>query len=105
MLLNVAGHETHTAHDGLDAVEAAERLRPDVALLDIGLPKLNGLDVCRRIRAEPWGQNMTLLALTGWGQDEDRRMAKEAGFDQHLVKPVDYASLMRLLEESKSAPV
>jgi signal transduction histidine kinase/CheY-like chemotaxis protein len=105
MLLKLAGNETHTAHDGLEAVEAAKRLRPDVVLLDIGLPKLNGFEACRRIRAESWGQNMMLLALTGWGQDDDRRKAKEAGFDEHLVKPVDYALLMKLLEQSNVAQV
>ena len=72
MLLEFGGHETHKAHDGLAAMEAAERLRPDVVLLDIGLPGLNGYEVCRRIRQAPWGKRMTLVALTGWGQDEDR---------------------------------
>jgi PAS domain S-box-containing protein len=99
MLLQITGNETHTAHDGLKAVEAAEKHRPDVILLDIGLPKLNGYDACRRIREEPWGKNMVLVALTGWGQEEDRRKSIAAGFDGHLVKPVDYATLMKLLAE------
>ncbi len=97
MLLKLAGNETYTAHDGLEAVKAAERFRPDVVLLDIGLPKLNGRDAARRIREQPWGTNMVLVALTGWGQDEDRRRSQEAGFDHHMVKPVDYADLNRLL--------
>ena len=97
MLLQIAGNETHTAHDGLEAVEAAERFRPDVVLLDIGLPQLNGYDVCRRIREQPWGKTMVLVALTGWGQEEDRNKSKDAGFDAHLVKPVDYGALMKLL--------
>ena len=97
MLLQISGNETHMAHDGLEAVEAAERFRPDVVLLDIGLPQLNGYDVCRRIREQPWGKAMMLIALTGWGQDEDRRQSKDAGFDAHLVKPVDYGALMELL--------
>jgi PAS domain S-box-containing protein len=98
LLLQISGHEVHVAHDGEEALAAAERFRPDVALLDIGLPKLNGHDVARRIRAQPWGRGMVLVALTGWGQDVERRKSKEAGFDHHVVKPVDYAALMRLLE-------
>ncbi|MDQ3776004.1 MAG: PAS domain S-box protein [Pseudomonadota bacterium] len=97
MLLQINGNETHMAHDGLQAVEAAERFRPEVVLLDIGLPQLNGYDACRRIREQPWGKTMVLIALTGWGQEEDRRKSKAAGFDVHLVKPVDYGALMELL--------
>src|SRR5439155_4701644 len=97
MLLKMAGNETHTAHDGLEAVAVAEKIRPDLVLLDIGLPKLNGLDACRRIREQPWGKDMVMVALTGWGQDDDRRKSKDAGFDAHMVKPVDYAILMKLL--------
>ena len=97
MLLEVSGHETHTAHDGLEAVAAAERFRPEVVLLDIGLPSLNGYDAARRIREQPWGKDMVLIALTGWGQEADRRKSKDAGFDQHMVKPVDLDALMRLL--------
>ena len=93
----MGGHETHQAHDGLEAIEAAERLRPDVMLLDIGLPKLNGYEVCRRIRKEPWGKDLVLVALTGWGQEEDRHRSKEAGFDAHMVKPVDHDVLLKLL--------
>ena len=73
MLLKLTGNETHTAYDGLEAVEAAATFRPDVVLLDIGLPKLNGYEACRRIREQPWGKNIVLVALTGWGQEEDRR--------------------------------
>jgi PAS domain S-box-containing protein len=105
MLLNLTGNETQTAHDGLQAVEAAEKFRPDVVLLDIGLPKLNGLDACRRIREQPWGKDMVMVAMTGWGQDEDRRKSKDAGFDSHMVKPVDYTALMNLLAESQKSPV
>ena len=72
MLLELDGHETHTAHDGIAALEAAERLRPDAVLLDIGLPGLNGYEVCRRIRQQPWGTGSVVVALTGWGQEEDR---------------------------------
>ena len=73
MMLSLLGHDTRMAHDGLEALEQAEAFRPDVILLDIGLPKLNGYDVCRRIRENPWGQGMIIVAATGWGQDEDRR--------------------------------
>jgi PAS domain S-box-containing protein len=97
LLLKMTGHNTRTAHDGLEAVAAAKRFRPDVVLLDIGLPKLNGYDACRSIRAQPWGQGMILIALTGWGQEDDRRRSKEAGFNFHLVKPLDLADLEKLL--------
>jgi len=97
MLLGVDGNEIHVARDGEDALEAAERLRPDVILLDIGLPKLNGYEVCRRIREQPWGRSISIYAITGWGQEEDRKRADEAGFDGHLVKPVKYDDVMGLL--------
>lgn len=97
MLLRSLGNEVQTAHDGLEAVAAAERFQPEVALLDIGLPKLNGHDAARRIRQLPGGGEITLVALTGWGQDEDRRLSQEAGFDQHLVKPIDLATIRKLL--------
>ena len=73
---------------------------PEVALLDIGMPKLDGYEVARRIRAQPWGRRITLVALTGWGQDSDRRRSGEAGFDSHLVKPLDLDKLTALLERS-----
>jgi PAS domain S-box-containing protein len=97
MLLALGGHETHKAYDGLEALEAAERVRPDAVLLDIGLPRLNGYEVCRRLRQEPWGKDMLLVALTGWGQEEDRIRSREAGFDAHMVKPVDHDALLKLL--------
>lgn len=99
MLLELTGNETHTAYDGLEAVEATATFKPDVVLLDIGLPKMNGYEAARKIRAEPWGKKMVLVALTGWGQDEDQQRSREAGFDGHLVKPVDYAALTKLLAE------
>ena len=97
MLLELDGHSVVTAHDGSAALIAAETHRPDVALLDIGLPVMDGAEVCRRIRQQPWGRGMTLIALTGWGQAEDRSRTREAGFDGHLVKPVNYADLIALL--------
>jgi CheY-like chemotaxis protein len=99
MLLQITGHETRSAFDGADALELASRFRPDVVLLDIGLPGLNGYDVARRIREQPWGRNAVLVALTGWGQEEDRRKSSEAGFDAHLVKPVDHGQLMAMLAQ------
>jgi signal transduction histidine kinase len=100
MLLKLKGHEVHTAHDGLEAVEAAVTFQPDVILLDIGMPRLNGYEAARRIREQPRQKRLTLVALTGWGQEEDRRLSEEAGFDSHLVKPVDLAALTKLLAES-----
>lgn len=97
MLLELSGHQIRIAHDGMSALGEAELFRPDLVLLDIGLPKLNGYDVCRRIREQPWGRNMIIVALTGWGQDEDRRRSTAAGFNGHMVKPVDYNTLMKLL--------
>src|SRR6185436_250781 len=97
MLLEFGGHETYKAHDGIAALEAAERLRPDAVLLDIGLPRMNGYEVGRRIRQTPWGKQLTLVALTGWGQDEDRDRSRDAGFDAHMVKPVDLDALLKLL--------
>jgi PAS domain S-box-containing protein len=97
MLLQLAHHETYTAHDGLEALSAAERLKPDVVLLDVQLPELDGYEVCRRIRQRPWARNVTLVAVTGLGQESDRQRSKEAGFDAHLSKPPEYAEIMRLL--------
>jgi CheY-like chemotaxis protein len=96
-LLKIMGHEIRTAHDGLEAVGVAEAFRPEVVLLDIGLPKLNGYEVARQIRHAPWGQDMVLIALTGWGQEADRQRARDAGFNHHLVKPVDSSALTQLL--------
>jgi PAS domain S-box-containing protein len=97
MLLTLHGHQTFTAHDGIEAVAQAESSRPDVILLDIGLPRMNGYDACRQIREQSWGKEITVIALTGWGQDEDKRLAREAGFDGHLVKPIEHGTLMTLL--------
>jgi signal transduction histidine kinase len=97
MLLEVSGHEARTAFDGLQAVDAAAEFRPDVVLMDLGMPKLNGYDAAVRIRQQPWGERMILVAVTGWGQEEDRRRTTEAGFDGHLVKPVDYGAFKKLL--------
>jgi PAS domain S-box-containing protein len=102
MVLELLGNQVSIANDGLQALEMAERLLPEVILLDIGMPKMNGYEVCRRIREQPWGKNTILIAMTGWGQDEDKRLSQEAGFDHHLVKPVDPAALMKLLAGIKA---
>ena len=97
MLMEITGNKTYMAHDGAEAVEAVEKYRPEVVLLDIGLPKLDGYEVCRRVREQPWGEKIVVIALTGWGQEDDRRKSEEAGFNGHLVKPVDYDQLLELL--------
>lgn len=102
MMLSMLGHETRTANDGFEALELAELFMPDVCLLDIGMPNLNGYELARRMRQQPWGEDILLVALTGWGQDEDKRRSAEAGINMHLVKPVSPAALMELLERHAS---
>jgi CheY-like chemotaxis protein len=97
-VLALSGHATCTAHDGEEAVDVANRFRPDVVLLDLGLPKLNGYEACRRIREQPWGKDVMLVAVTGWGQETYRQRSSEAGFDRHVVKPVDSETLVTLLQ-------
>jgi CheY-like chemotaxis protein len=99
MMLSIMGHETRTAHDGESAVASAESFLPDVVLLDIGLPKLNGYEVAQRIREQPWGAAMFLIAVTGWGQEEDRQRSSEVGLNVHMVKPVEPSALEKLLAE------
>ena len=96
-LLSLMGHETRTASDGLEALEVVDEFHPDVALLDIGMPKLNGYETARRLRQDRCGREILLVALSGWGQDADRVKSSNAGFDVHLVKPVDIAEIQRLL--------
>jgi CheY-like chemotaxis protein len=102
-LLKLSGHESRVAYDGAEAIDAAEQFRPQVVLLDIGLPKVNGFDVCRHIRQQEWGREALLVALTGWGQTEDRQKTQKAGFDQHLVKPIDFTELTKLLTRSPAS--
>jgi two-component system, chemotaxis family, CheB/CheR fusion protein len=101
MLLQMEGHRVTTAADGQGALAAFASADPQVVLLDIGLPDLDGYEVARRLRASDAGQNVLLLAVTGWGQVEDKQRAVEAGFDDHLTKPVDSAFLSRLLQQKK----
>jgi CheY-like chemotaxis protein len=100
-LLELMGNAVHTAYDGEEAVQAAESFRPHVVLCDIGLPKMDGHEACRHIRSKPWGKDMILIAVTGWGQEEDKRTSAEAGFQRHMVKPVDPEVLMRMLAEMR----
>jgi PAS domain S-box-containing protein len=97
LLLRKTGNDVRTAYDGLEAVNVAATFLPDVVMLDIGMPRLNGYDAARRLREQPWGKHMLLIAMTGWGQDEDKRRAAEAGFDHHFTKPVDITVLHGLL--------
>lgn len=97
MMVRVMGNEVCMACDGLEAVDAAQQFRPDVVLMDLGMPRLNGFDAAERIRREPWGRKVLLVATTGWGQEEARRRSKAAGFDHHLVKPVEPSVLRSLL--------
>jgi PAS domain S-box-containing protein len=101
-LLALDGHDILIAHDGLDAVAKAAAFRPHVILLDIGLPKLNGFEACRRIREQPAGKDILMIAMTGWGQTEDRHKSSEAGFDIHCVKPVSHAVLVDLLTQARA---
>ena len=96
-MLRILGHDVRTAYDGQDGVDVASTFRPEVIMLDIGMPKLNGLEACRRMRELSWGTSIVMIALTGWGQDEDRRRSREVGFDHHMVKPVDPHSLLQIL--------
>ena len=99
MMLRLVGNEVWSAHDGVEAVEAAEHFRPQVILMDVGMPKLNGYEATRRVRERPWGRSVTIIALTGWGQEGDRAQSREAGCDGHLVKPVSLPDLEKLLVE------
>ncbi len=98
-MLRLSGNEVVVAYDGEEGVQLAEQLRPDVVLMDIGMPRLNGRDATKRIRQHEWGKRLVVIALTGWGQEADRRLSREAGCDDHLVKPVDFAELNRLMHE------
>jgi CheY-like chemotaxis protein/two-component sensor histidine kinase len=97
-MLELLGHTVTTAHDGFDAVANVQSIRPHIAFLDLGMPKMSGYEAARRIRERPWGQSVALVAVTGWGHDADKRRSREAGFDAHLVKPVDIAAIEGLLD-------
>jgi CheY-like chemotaxis protein len=98
MLLSFSGHEVRIAHDGAEALDAVRDFRPDFVFLDIGMPRLSGYEVAEAVRAEPWGREVKLIAVTGWGQPDDKLRAETAGFDRHLLKPIDPAEVDRLLD-------
>ena len=99
VLLELKGHEVHLAHDGMTALDAAEIRRPDAVLLDIGLPGLNGYEVAERLRARPQSKSTLLIAVSGYGQENDLRSSRRAGFDHHLIKPVNVDDLLKLLSQ------
>jgi CheY-like chemotaxis protein len=104
LLLEAHGHRVHVAHDGDSAVAVADRVRPEVAFIDIGMPKRSGYDVARELRLRPWGAAIHLVAVTGWGQESDRRRAQENGFDDHLVKPATPDALLSMLASLDTPP-
>ena len=99
LLLELKGNDVRTASDGRQALAAAEAFRPELIFLDIGMPGLDGHEVCRRIRTESWGRALPIVALTGWSQEDDRRRSQQSGFTHHLVKPAEPATLERLLAD------
>lgn len=101
MLFKLSGHEVFIAHTGAQAVASADEFRPDVGLIDIGMPELDGYEVARRIRHESWGREMMLIAVTGWGEADDKRRAIAAGFDRHMTKPIDPEELERLMQQQE----
>jgi CheY-like chemotaxis protein len=103
-ILNLMGHETRIVHDGGRAVAAAEEYRPEVILLDIGLPVMSGYEVAKTIRSQSWSKGVIIIALSGWGQDEDRVRSEQAGMNMHLVKPIDPDNLENLLGTLGSQP-
>jgi CheY-like chemotaxis protein len=105
LMLGKMGNAVRAAYDGIEALDAAAAFRPDVVLLDLTLPKLDGCGAARRMRAEPWGKSILLVAMTGWARDEDRQRSREAGFDHHLVKPVDLGDIEEILQQRAAASV
>jgi len=103
VLLRLEGHEVQTAVDGLQAIDLAERMRPDVIFLDVGMPRLGGIEAARRIRSQPWGSGTRIVALTGWGQEADSRVIRAGGIDLHLLKPVDPRALALMLRSVRGA--
>ena len=104
MLLRLEGHEVDIAYSAAATFEAVQRMRPEVVLLDIGLPQMNGYEIARRLRAAPAAERAHLIALTGYGQEHDREQAREAGFAAHLVKPADIEAVSKVLASLASAP-
>ena len=103
LVVRMLGNEVRTASDGQEAIELAAEFLPEVILMDLGMPRMNGFEAARTIRKQGWGQTMKLVALTGWGQETDKQRTKEAGFDHHLVKPAEPAELQRILSLSTAS--
>ncbi len=103
MLIEMLGNQVRSANNGADALSIAEDFAPQVVILDLGMPGMDGFETARKIRAAPWGKNLLLVALSGWGQEDDKRQTKAAGFDHHLVKPADLADLQQVLGCGQSA--
>jgi CheY-like chemotaxis protein len=103
-LMRIFGHDVTAAYDGVEAITLAAKLRPDVMLIDIGMPGMSGHQVCQHIRRQPGGEDIFLIAVTGWGQPSDRELTEAAGFDSHLVKPVDGSALAALIGSLPSRP-
>ncbi|MCC6493863.1 MAG: response regulator, partial [Pirellulales bacterium] len=99
-LVSLLGGDVRRAHDGLEALEVAQAFQPEIVLMDLGMPRLNGYEAARRMRQEPWGRQLTLVATSGWGQQSDRQRTADAGFDHHLVKPIETAALREVLNVS-----
>lgn len=97
MLMRLHGDDVRTARNGIEALEIGESFRPEIVLLDIGMPQMNGYETCRALRERAWGRDAIVIAQTGWGQTEDRQRALQAGFDAHLVKPIEFVALSELL--------
>jgi CheY-like chemotaxis protein len=104
MMFDATGNDARVAHDGQEAIVAAAEFRPDLILMDIAMPGIDGCEAARRIRARPWGKGVTIAALTGWIRDDVREWAKDAGFDHYFVKPVDFAILLELLANPHQPP-
>lgn len=98
-VLRADGHETRVVYNGVGAFEMAERFRPDLVFLDLGMPRMDGFQVAKKIRAQPWSKEIRLYALTGWGQDRHRQLSHEAGIDGHLVKPASRIDIMKILSQ------
>jgi len=99
IMLQTLGHEVHTATDGIQVLERAEQFKPEVIMLDIGMPKLDGFETARRLRQQAWARDTLLIAVTGWGHETDKRMSAEAGFNAHLVKPIEMPAILKLLDK------
>jgi CheY-like chemotaxis protein len=97
LLLQLAGHDVRTVHDGVEALAVSKRFKPEVVLLDLGMPRMDGYEAARQMRRREWGKRAALIALTGWGQPQDRQRTAEVGFDAHLVKPVTEFDLFQAL--------